>query len=436
MKFITLLMGMLVCSATFAATNITIATVNNPQMLVMQKLTSHFEEKNPDINVKWAIMPEAELRRKVTIDIATGAGQYDVVTVGSLTAPIWASSDMILPLNDWPESYDVSDLIKPVRNMLSVDGTLYAVPFYAESSMTYYRTDLFKKAGVEMPEHPSWDQISALAKKLDDPANGVNGICLRGKAGWGLNMAMFDTMVNTYGGRWFDMDWQPQLTSDAWHNALNKYLSVMNESGPSGAVSMGFVETEKMFASGNCAMWIDATSAAGYVTNPKQSKVAGKVGFAWAPVAETKNGSHWLWSWALAIPKSTNKEEAARKFLAWATSKQYINLVGEQVGWGQVPPGTRYSTYKNPKYQKAAKGYAKLTLESINTTTPKKPTNKPVPYTGVQFVAIPEFQALGRQVGQNIAAALAGQMSAEQALEKSQTFVKGVMEKAGYYEDQ
>lgn len=434
MKLLVFFAGILACSAAFAETTITVATVNNPQMLVMQDLTEHFEKKYPDINVKWAIMPEAKLRRKVTIDIATGAGQYDVTTVGALTAPLWARAGKILPFKDMPASYDKSDLIKPVRQILSVDGTLYALPFYAESSITYYRKDLFKQAGLEMPDRPTWDQITKFAKKLDDPENAVNGICLRGKAGWGLNMAVFVPMVNTYGGTWFNMDWQPQLTSQAWHDALSKYLTLLNNYGPAGAVSMGFVESEKMFASGHCAMWVDATVAAGYVSSPDKSKVAGKVGFAWAPVAKTERGSHWLWTWALAIPKSTQKEEAARKFVRWATSKEYIQLVGEEKGWNTVPPGTRYSTYENENYLEAAGGFAKLTKQSINTATPKDPTIHEEPYTGVQLITIPEFQALGRQVGQNIGAALAGQISVDEALQKSQTFVKGVMQQAGYYD--
>lgn len=425
--------GLSIGSAAVAQTQITIATVNNPQMVTMKKLTPEFEKKYPNIKVNWDVMPENKLRRKVTVDIATQSGSYDIVTLGALNTPIWAKNGWIQPFKNLPKSYDKSDLIKPVRKALSYKGELYALPFYAESSFTMYRKDLFKKAGLKMPQHPTYKQITKFAKKLNDPKKGINGICLRGKAGWGLNMAYFDTLVNTYGGRWFNQKWQPELTSKAWHKAMNTYLNLMHKYGQNGATSDGFVETENLFANGHCAIWIDATSAAGYITDPSTSKVAGNVGFAWAPVAKTKNGSHWLWSWALAIPKDTQHQQAARKFIEWATSKAYIQLVGQKKGWENVPPGTRYSTYKNPHYQKAAKKYAQLTLKSINQATPNQPTNKPVPYTGIQFVAIPQFEGIGREVGQNVAAALAGNMSADQALQKSQTAVKQVMKQAGYY---
>lgn len=431
-RLLFVLASLCVCTLAAAQTRITIATVNNPQMLVMRKLTPEFEKTHPNIKVSWDVMPENELRRKVTVDISTQAGSYDIVTLGSYETPLWAKNGWIAPFDNLPKSYNKEDLLKPVRSALSYKGKLYALPFYAESSFTYYRKDLFKKAGLTMPKHPTWKQIESFAKKLNDPSHNVNGICLRGMPGWGENMALFDTMVNTFGGRWFNKQWQPELTSKAWHNALTTYVNLLNKYGPSGATSDGFVEVENLFANGHCAMWVDATSGAGYISDPKTSKVANEVGFAWAPVAKTKLGSHWLWSWALAIPKDTQHMKAARKFIEWATSEHYINLVGQKKSWVNIPPGTRYSTYKNPHYEKAASAYAQLTMESINQADPKRPTMKPVPYTGVQYVEIPEFQALGHQVGENVAAALAGKMSPDEALKKSQHYVKGVMKQAGY----
>ena len=154
-------------------------------------------------------------------------------------------------------------------------------------------------------------------------------------------------------------------------------------------------------------MWIDATVAASFVTNPKESKVADKVGFALAPDNGLGKRGNWLWAWSLAVPAGSQKTEAAQKFIAWATSKDYPELVASKEGWANVPPGTRTSLYENPEYQKAAP-FAKMTLDSINSADPTKPTVKPVPYVGVQFVAIPEFQGLGTTVGQLFSAALVG----------------------------
>src|SRR6516165_1157292 len=414
------------------ATTITIATVNNPDMIIMQKLTPAFEQQNPNIKVNWIVLPENELRQKVTTDISTNAGSYDVMTIGMYEVLSgWAKNGWLLPFESFPANYNGQDLLKPVRAGLSYKGALYAVPFYAESSMTYYRKDLFAAKGLTMPERPTWTQVEAFAKAIHDPSKRIYGICLRGLPGWGENMAFLTTLVNTYGGRWFDEKWQPQLTSPEWKQAIGFYVRLMQNYGPSGFKSTGITENETLLANGNCAMWVDATVAAGYLANPSTSKVAKDVGFAYAPMAVTRNGSHWLWAWALGIPKSTKKADAERAFIYWATSKAYIDLVGGKEGWTSVPPGTRYSTYENPDYLKAAP-FAKLVEALINDADPTHPTAKPVPYVGVQFVSIPEFQAIATQAGQSIAGALAGKMTVDQALQQAQSNTENAMRQAGY----
>jgi sorbitol/mannitol transport system substrate-binding protein len=417
------------CVTIVDAETLTIATVNNDDMIIMQKLSSKWEQQTGN-KINWVILEENVLRQKVTTDIATKGGQYDVITIGAYETPIWGKKGWLTSLDDFKD-YDYDDLLAPVKAGLSVDGKLYAVPFYAESSFTMYRKDLFEKAGLTMPEHPTYEQIKQFADKLADKANGVYGICLRGKPGWGENMAFLGTLVNTYGGRWFDMKWQPQLTTQPWETAINYYIDVMKADGPPGASANGFNENQALFSGGKCAMWIDATSAAGRVSNPKSSEVADKVGFAVAPTAVVPNGSAWAWSWALAIPTSTNKEAVAKDFVRWATSKDYVKLVGETEGWVAAPPGTRKSTYDNPDYQKAAP-FAPIVLNAIMVADPTHSTKDPVPYTGVQFVTIPEFQGIGTTVGQNISAALAGSTTVTEALEKSQASTESVMTKAGY----
>lgn len=424
-----------------AATTITIATVNNPDMVTMQKLTPEFTKKYPDINVKWVVLPENELRQKVTLDVASSAGGFDVATVGTYEVPIWAKNGWLDPLNPMfnkdtaiAKSYDLTDVLEPVRKGLSYNGQLYALPFYAESSMTYYNKDLFKKAGLTMPAQPTWRQIEQFAAKIHNPAQGVYGICLRGLPGWGENMALFTTIVNTFGGRWYDQNWNAQLNTPAWKNAMTFYVNLLKKYGPPGATSNGFTENLTLMSQGKCGMWVDATVAAGFLKDPASSKIVNSVGFANAPVGPgTPRGSNWLWSWSLAIPKSTKKEDAAFKFITWATSKDYIALVAKEKGtWAAVPPGTRASTYANPNYKKAAGDFASLVLNSIRRADPTRPTKDPVPYTGIQFVGIPQFQALGTQVGQYLAGALSGQTSIDQALKQAQDAAARVAKEGGY----
>ncbi|WP_312945807.1 sugar ABC transporter substrate-binding protein [Agrobacterium sp.] len=431
----TILLG--ACSAlAFAgmasAETLTIATVNNGDMIRMQGLTEDFTSKNPDIQLEWVTLEENVLRERVTTDIATKGGQYDVLTIGNYEVPIWAKQGWLLPLEKLGDNYDVDDLLPAIRGGLSVEGKLYAAPFYGESAMIMYRKDLFEKAGLKMPENPTWEFIGDAARKITDRSADINGMCLRGKAGWGENMAFITALANSYGGRWFDENWKPQFDQPEWKNALQFYVDLMKDAGPSGASSNGFNENLTLFQQGKCGMWIDATVAASFVSNPKDSTVADKVGYALFPTqGELKNHGNWLWSWNLAIPASSQKSEAAEKFISWATSKDYTALVASKEGWSNVPPGTRTSLYKNEEYKKAAP-FAEPTLAAMDAADITKPTVKPVPYTGGQFVAIPEFQALGTTVGQLFSAVVAGQSSVDDALAGAQSTATREMTRSGY----
>ena len=424
------------CAAAALATGataetITIATVNNGDMIRMQGLTDDFTAKYPDIELEWVTLEENVLRQRVTQDIATSGGQFDVMTIGMYETPIWAAQGWLVPLDDLGADYDVDDILPAMSAGLSYDGTLYAAPFYGESSMIMYRTDLMEKAGLDMPEAPSWQFVAEAARAMTDKDNEIYGICLRGKAGWGENMAFLTTVANSFGARWFNEDWEPQLDSPEWSEAISFYLDLMEDAGPPGASTNGFNENLALFQQGKCGMWIDATVAASFVTNPNDSTVADKVGFALAPDTGRGKRANWLWAWALAIPSGSDATDAAKAFISWATSKDYLTLVAENEGWANVPPGSRTSLYENPMYLEAAP-FAEMTLESIKAADPNNPTVEPVPYVGIQFVAIPEWAGIGTAAGQEFSAALAGQQSGAEALEKAQALVADEMEAAGY----
>jgi len=423
----------LAASAAFAdshGTTITIATVNNGDMIRMQGYTDVFTEQT-GINVEWVTLEENVLRQRVTTDITTRGGQFDIMTIGMYETPIWGANGWLVPLDGLSDAYDVDDILPAMRSGLSHDGTLYAAPFYGESSMVMYRTDLMEAAGLEMPEAPTWQFIREAAAAMDDPENGVNGICLRGKPGWGEGGAFITVTGNSFGARWFDEDWNAQFDQPEWAEALNFYVNLMNDYGPDGYETNGFNENLSLFQQGLCGMWIDATVAASFVTNPNDSEVADSVGFALAPNSEgVDRRANWLWAWALAIPAGTQQAEAAQTFIEWATSREYIELVAENEGWANVPPGARTSLYENPDYISVP--FAQMTLDSINAADPLNPTVDPVPYVGIQFVAIPEFAGIATEVSQEFAAAYAGQQSIEDALARAQDITNEAMEAAGY----
>ena len=414
-----------------ADTELVIATVNNGHMIEMQKLSARFEQAHPGITLKWVTLEEGMLRQRVTTDIATKGGQFDVMTIGLYEAPIWSKKGWLTPIAT-DAAYDVDDLLPAIRAGLSTDGKLYAAPFYGESSMLMYRKDLADKAGFQMPPQPTWAQVKELAGKIHDPKAGVYGMCLRGKPGWGDNMAFLTTLVNTYGGQWFDMQWKPQIDTQPWKDAIGFYVDLMKSYGPPGASANSFNENLALFNEGKCGMWVDATIAASFISDPKQSKVADKVAFAQAPTAATTKGANWLWTWNLAIPSSSTKAAAAQTFVQWATSKEYVQLVAKEQGWGAVPTGTRKSTYANPEFQKVAK-FAAEEKKAIDSANPTDSTLPKSPYIGVQYAAIPEFQAIGVAVGQQMSAALSGKVTVDQALKTSQSAAEREMKKGGYY---
>ena len=418
----------LIASGAAQADTLTIATVNNGDMIRMQGYTDDFTAKTGH-TVEWVTLEENVLRQRVTTDITTKGGQFDIMTIGMYETPIWGANGWLVPLDDLSDEYDVADILPAMSGGLSHDGTLYAAPFYGESSMVMYRTDLMAAAGLEMPTAPTWEFIAQAAAAMTDRDADINGICLRGKAGWGEGGAFITAMSNSFGARWFDMEWNAQFDTEAWANTLNFYKGMMDASGPTGYATNGFNENLSLFNQGKCGMWIDATVAASFVTGDG-STVADSVGFALAPDTGLGKRSNWLWAWALAIPAGTQQEAAAKEFIEWATSKDYIELVAANEGWANVPPGARTSLYENPDY--LAVPFAQMTLDSILSADPNNSTVEPSPYVGIQFAAIPEFAGIATEVSQEFSAAYAGQQTVEEALAKAQAITNEAMEAAGY----
>lgn len=401
-----------------------LATVSNPQMKDMEQLKGEFESEHPDIKVNFIQMEENDLRDAVTKDVATQGGQYDIVTIGAYEVPLWQQNGWLADLSQFADDdadYDVDDLFPPVRESVSVDGKLYGAPFYGESSFLMYNKEIFEAAGLTVPANPTWQEIADLAAqvKTDD----VAGICLRAKPGWGEGISSLNTVVNTYGGAWFDEDWNATVDQPAFKEALTFWSDTIRASGQADPVSYGFTECLNLFTQGKAAMWYDATSAAGTVEDPEASSVAGKVGYVMSPIVETE-ASGWLWSWNLAIPETSKKADAAWKFIKWATGKEYAGLVGEELGWTRVPPGSRVSTYDIPEYQEAAAAFADLTKESMLGVDPAQPGVAPQPWVGIQYVTIPEWQDVGNQASQVFAELYAGRMSVDDAIAEAQALAQ------------
>ncbi|MFT5066816.1 MAG: sorbitol/mannitol transport system substrate-binding protein [Yoonia sp.] len=406
-----------------AHTSLTIAIVNNGHMINMQTVAEQYTA-DTGVELNWVSLEEGVLREQVTSDTATGGGQYDIINIGMQEAPIWGAAGWIEPL-EFGAEYDVEDILPAMRNGLSAEGVLYAAPFYGESSMVMYRKDLTDAAGVTIADNDSWENITAAAAAMHDPANEVYGACLRGKPGWGDGMAFVTTVANSFGAAWFDADMRPTLDSPEWNAAVTMYVNLLTKYGPPGSEGNSFNEILALYNEGKCGLWIDATIAASFL------EVDG-VAYAQSPNAGNPVGANWLWAWAMAVPTGSPNSEAAHDFIEWATSKAYIEAVGNHpdFGWGSVPTGTRTSTYAIPEFLAAAP-FAAAEMAAIDSAAPEATDLKP--YIGVQFVAIPEFPEVGTAVSQEIAAALSGAKSVTEALAAGQAAADAIMSEAGYY---
>lgn len=421
-------------------TELTIGVAITPDTEIMQQTSDAFEAQYPNIRINWLVLPQAELQARLTADLATGSSSFDIMMVGINDVPVYAGNNWIRSLDELiasnPErvqpNYDMEDVFQSLRDNMSYEDQLYALPIYGESVMTYYNTAMFEAAGLEMPERPTWEQIRELACALHNPEQGQYGISLRGTptAAGGI-FGFFHQVVNTYGGRWFDENWMPQLDQPEWREALTLYSELLRECGAPSPQNNGFVENLNLMAQGQIAIWVDATVAAGFLRDPEQSTIVDDIGFAWAPVGPEPKGYHWLWAWGLVVPVTSEQPEAALQYITWVTSKDYVQIVADEFGWNRVPPGARASTYENPAYREAAP-YADLVLESIASVDMADSTRDPVPYIGIGYIVMPEYFTFADPVAQLFSGVLAGEVSIDDALARAQEITLQVVTDAGY----
>ncbi|MCU1418869.1 MAG: extracellular solute-binding protein family 1 [Mycetocola sp.] len=412
------------------SSEISVLMANNPQMIDLQKLTEEHFTAETGIKVNFTVLPENDLRDRVNQEFSSQAGQYDVATISNYEAPIFGDNGWLAPLDDYAEGdegFELGDVFPAfVDSLRGADESLYAMPFYGESSFTMYRADVFKELGLTMPENPTWDEIAELAAQVEvgDPA--MTGICLRGLPGWSQIFAPLTTAVNTFGGTWVDENWQPQINSPEFVEATQFYVDLVREHGQSGAAQSGFTECLNLMSQGDVAMWYDFTSAAGALESDG-SPVQGKLGYAAAPVKDTKvAGGLYAWSWGLEA--ASKNKDAAWDFISWASSTEYEELVGEEIGWSKVPAGKRASTYDNAEYLSVAGPFADATLFAIENADPVNPGLQARPAIGIQFLAFPEFADLATRVSQEVSSAIAGQITVQEALDRGQKLAEEVLE--------
>jgi sorbitol/mannitol transport system substrate-binding protein len=408
---------------------INVLMVNNPQMLELQKLTAANFTKQTGIKVKFVVKVEQDMRDTASTEFANQSGNYDVATLSNFEIPFYAKAGWLDDMQSiaTDKTFDQADILPSMTAALTYNSKVYGEPFYGESSFLMYRKDVFAAKHITMPADPTWAQVAADAAKVDGAEPGMKGICLRGLAGWGDNLAPLTTVVNTFGGTWFNDNWQAQVNTGGFKTAANFYVNLIKQHGEAGAATFSFPQCLNALQQGKVAMWYDSTAAAGSL-EAADSPVKGKIGYVSAPHDLTKQ-SGWLYTWAWAIEKKTKHESDADKFVEWASGKAYEQLVADDTksstgGPTNVPAGKRASTYSNPSYLKVAAAFAKPTLNSITNAPSANPGVQKRPYSGIQFVGIPSFTDFGLNCAKLISSAIAGSTSTDSALNQCQSLAQ------------
>jgi sorbitol/mannitol transport system substrate-binding protein len=415
--------------------SINVLMVNNPPMLELQKLTAANFTKDTGIKVNFVPKVEQDMRDTASTEFANQSGQYDVATLSNFEIPYYAKAGWVSDMQGIASdaTFDQSDVLPSMTDALSYNGKVYGEPFYGESSFLMYRKDVFQAKGITMPANPTWQQVADAAAKVDGAKPGMKGICLRGLAGWGDNLAPLTTVVNTMGGTWFDESWKAQVNTGGFKAAANFYVNLIHQHGEAGAATFSFPQCLAALQQGKVAMWYDSTAAAGLL-EASDSPVKGKIGYVAAPHDQTPN-SGWLYTWAWAIEKASKHQADAAKFVSWASSKDYEKLVANDTanastgGPTNVPAGKRASTYSDPTYLKVASAFAQPTLDSIKNAPAANPGVQKRPYSGIQFVGIPSFTDFGLTCAKDISSAIAGSQSTDAALNACQSVAQAAGDK-------
>ncbi|MDR3166034.1 MAG: sugar ABC transporter substrate-binding protein [Synergistaceae bacterium] len=434
------LLAFLAAAPSFAApVTVNIALANNPISQALAKIVQA-EYKAEGVTVNISVLPENDLRQRLTTEASTGGTTYDIYYIGPYEAQTWAKNGWIENLEPYfekltPEEktwYDRDDLIKGMVQSVSLNGKAYGTPFYGEGSFLMYNKELFAEKSLTMPERPTWDEVYELAKKIHDPSKGIVGMTMRGAPGWGMSGAPFVTMVNAFGGKFFDMEWNATVDTPEQRAAWSMYKKILREAGQPDILSYTYNECIALMQSGKCGMYYDATSIAPPLEGAS-SAVRGKLGYVYPPHDKLEKNNAWLWNWTMCLnPKADQvKKDAALKFMLWATSKDYVALALKHDSTGtSIPPAVRSSTYKMPFY--AAIPYVDAELAVLEGMDFTKPCLDPVPYVGLQYIAIPEFADAGDKMTQNLADYVVDNITLDEAIKRTQAVFEAVAEEGDY----
>ena len=403
-----------------AAKSITVQMQDHTATRVLQQLLPWFEAKS-GVKVNLVIMPFSGMREKQLIELTSGNSTYDVIGLDYRDVAAYGEAGWMVDLykfinsKDADPALDMADFLPTAVEGLKWKGKLNGFPFYVESTMLMYRKDLYAKLGLKVPE--TWDELYQNALKLNHETNGTRdfyGVTIRGRRAVGYNDYIWNGLLKSYGGSYFDKNWKPIFNSDAGVTALEMYVKLLEDAGPLDAATQGYEEVMQTMMQGKTAQVIDATMLGAWLEDPKQSKVVGLNGWAMVPKGTVRRGNSFFLQ-GVGVPKFSKNQLAAYKFIEWATSK---DLQKVQIDKGAYL--TRSSIVNSEEFRNAWP-FADIMLKSL--------ADSDLNYTPI----LPEWSQVADQVSIAVSSALIGEKTPKQALDEAQAAVDQIMIKAGYY---
>jgi len=380
------------------------------------------------IKVRFEKVPPGQIRQKAVLDLSSKTATYATHAADPMYFPLYVANKWVEPLDRYLNDatltdrawFNYDDIIKAWREADSVDGKPYGIPFDGEVTVQVYRKDLYAAKGLKPAD--TLEQLVANAKALNDPANRMYGLALRGFAGAGQNMYIYPSIFRSYGGQWFK-DKALTVNSSEAVAALTWYVDTLTAYAPPAVRNWNWPDIADAFSQGTVGVYIDAHSSAAVITNPEKSKVVGKIAYARWPKGPAGKRVTSIWNWG--FPINAALPERARKatwlFIAWAASAE----TQARTSWKFAGPAkrsgiNRVSLWKSPEFAAAMKdagdNFIPAALESLehDTDVDWRPR-------------VPQWPAIGDTMATAVQAALVGQKKPKEALDEAQARIAQIM---------
>ena len=309
----------------FEGVTLSVLMEGHPTTDAVQAMLPDFEEMT-GITVEMEVVPEADVTSKMLLEMSTASGRYDVVENNIIFIPGFAENDYIIPFDPYLEQFsdifDRDDFVPGYFGTNLLDGQVWGLPVFGESSFVMYRTDLYEQHGLEPPA--TFEAMRESARVIHEATDGeIVGITMRGLQGI-QSVYIWAAYLWGHGGSFLDADGNSNLATPEAIRATEEFASVLNSYGPVGVANYGWEENRLLFQQGKAALTLDATVNGAYNEDPSVSEVVGKVGYLPVPQieGEVMGGSSSLGVHSLYIPSASKNPAAAALFVIWMTAPE------------------------------------------------------------------------------------------------------------------